>query len=604
MSIVKRPFYVIGHNRNTLEEVDVSLADGCNAIECDIQINASGTDLCVNHDRPAFDTPNPALPNLPVANPLVPYLQGLRQRLAGHNLAFLLFDVKIGDRPEFAAKLLSAIRTHLTHGTHLPILITVAKFAQRSFFDSILGDLGPREGIGIDEENLPLMVSSHFQKKGVVNQAYGNGIMPLAPGPNVRPSMEEAVYLKAAKGQIKFVYSWTFEAKSSMREQLFIGVDGMIVDDVGAMLEVLKEEPFAGTVRLGTREDNPFVPTVPGYGLAIRTDARDGAGTDANLTFTLQGDRGTVFKTLSAKPTRRFESGYINFVTLHCVDVGTPQHLTVSHDNDGNGPDWFLDDIQVETRTSNQVRSATYDRWITAADGKVTRPLASVELYDLTVVTGDVGGAGTDARITFSLTGDKGTVSKTVDAGPVGWFERNDTDDVSLTGDDIGALQSLTLSHDNAGNGPRWFVDRVTVTRRRTGEAKTFIFRQWIESSQKVSRTPAEVTYLLTVLTGDVGGAGTDANITFTLQGTKGSVSRTIDAEPSGLFEQGDKNTVHLFGQDIGEMVKMTVSHDNQGNGPGWFLERITAERQSSNQSKTFHFHREIDSNQPAVSNG
>lgn len=604
MPVIQRPFYVIGHNRNTLDEVDKSLEAGCNAIECDIQLNASGTDLCVNHGRPQFDAPPPGVPAPPgisVANPLVPYLQGLRARLAKNKLALMLFDVKIGKHPEFAAKLLSAIRTHLTEGTDLPILITVARFDERGFFKNIMAGLGAREGLGIDEEDRPRMVSDFFQRHGVSHHGFGDGISALVPGPNVRPSMEEAVYLKASKGHIKFVYSWTLAKKSAMREQLAVGVDGMIVDDVDAMLDVLKEKPFDGTVRLAKREDNPYVPTVPSYGLTIETGERDGAGTDAPISFTLHGDRGTVFKQVDAWTTRRFERGYTNFVTLMHVDVGTPQSLSVSHSDAGNGPDWFLDTVQVESRSDSQARLATFNRWIKASDGTVTRPLVAVEQYDLVVKTGDVGSAGTDAHLTFKLSGAKGSVSKTLDASPVGWFERNDTNGVDLTGEDIGPMQSLTLSHDSAGNGPGWFVDSVTATHRRTGETKTFLFKQWLEAGQPVTHTPAEATYVLTVFTADKASAGTDSNITFTLTGSLGAVSRTIDADPTGLFESGDQNTVHLFGKNIGQLLSVTVSHDNEGNGPGWFLDRIVAAHKGGPEAKTFHFNQWIDSNKPVT---
>ena len=105
-----RPFYVIGHNPNTIREVEDALDQGANAVEPDVNVSLlDGLRVCISHFR-----------GLPTAPPLVEFLQDLRAvALARPGLALVLFDCKVS-RPRFGRELLDAIRTHLTRHPLLP----------------------------------------------------------------------------------------------------------------------------------------------------------------------------------------------------------------------------------------------------------------------------------------------------------------------------------------------------------------------------------------------------------------------------------------------------------------------------------------------------
>jgi glycerophosphoryl diester phosphodiesterase len=131
-----RPFYVIGHNTNTIDDVIKALARGANAIEPDVQWNPHRHELCINHDRPSLGIFTP---------PSVDdYLEQLAQ-IAHNNpqLALVMFDSKL-DRAEQGDRLSKAIHTHLS-GLDLNIIINVAHLNMVTFFSSIAGQLGARE---------------------------------------------------------------------------------------------------------------------------------------------------------------------------------------------------------------------------------------------------------------------------------------------------------------------------------------------------------------------------------------------------------------------------------------------------------------------------
>jgi len=53
-----------------------------------------------------------------------------------------------------------------------------------------------------------------------------------------------------------------------------------------------------------------------------------------------------------------------NFVTLQSLGLGALQSITVQRDNEGNGPDWFLDRILVASFRFGVSKRADFNRWI------------------------------------------------------------------------------------------------------------------------------------------------------------------------------------------------------------------------------------------------
>jgi hypothetical protein len=111
--------------------------------------------------------------------------------------------------------------------------------------------------------------------------------------------------------------------------------------------------------------------------------------------------------------------------------------------------------------------------------------------YALQVHTGDKFNAGTDANVTFTLTGTLGSSSKTVDTSLIGSIrgkipgrmEGNAWDFVTLQSLNLGTLQSITVQRDNEGNAPDWFLDRILVDSFRYGVSKQATFQRWIGTS-------------------------------------------------------------------------------------------------------------------------
>ena len=354
-----RPFYVCGHNPNTIKEVKEALAQGANAVEPDINVYKDGSGrLCVSHGEGDEDAPS-----------LEQYLKDLHTvAVANPQLAFVIFDCKPGSAsPENGRKILNAIRKYLTYDLKISFVISVAFLKSASMFELIKDDLRPNEGVMIDEENDPVAVSNHFNSLGITNHGFGNGISILSCGilaPAARPSLEKACGMRASGRRPRFIYAWTINCVDLEQEYMRIGIDGFVTDDVAEVRSVMAEPEFRNVVRLATRADNPFEQPNFTYGLTIKTGDVGHAGTDANLTFTLTGSRGSAKKVVDADYIRRMERGDTNYVTIQSPDIGELQSITVQRDNSGNAPAWFLEHIHVASERYGVVAKATFRKFI------------------------------------------------------------------------------------------------------------------------------------------------------------------------------------------------------------------------------------------------
>jgi glycerophosphoryl diester phosphodiesterase len=357
-----RPFYVIRHNPNTIELVEEALIAGANGIEPDVNVFSDHPhQLCISHLRGDSDAPS-----------LETYLTQLREIvLRDQRLCLVVFDCKsAASTPAFGLQLLQAIRSCLTHETTLNIIISVSEMEHARIFDQIGNKLGPREGLMIDEHKDPVEIAAYFSERGISNQCYGNGISipPIAlTGPNVMPSMERACALRAATGAPTFICPWTINQKKLGEEMIRTGVDGMICDDTDALLEIIHRPEYKQFIRLAIRNDNPFLPSNAAYSLTVYTADRPMAGTDAQVTFTLEGSNGSAQTTHDTSYRARMERNHVNYLILQAPDLGDLISISIQRDDSGNAADWWLDNIEVQSARYRQQKTAVFNCEIKSA---------------------------------------------------------------------------------------------------------------------------------------------------------------------------------------------------------------------------------------------
>ncbi|OKI02329.1 hypothetical protein A6A06_14870 [Streptomyces sp. CB02923] len=81
-----------------------------------------------------------------------------------------------------------------------------------------------------------------------------------------------------------------------------------------------------------------------------------------------------------------------------------------------------------------------------------------------------------------------------------------------------------------------------------------------------------KITYDLNIATANINDAGTDATVKIQLIGEKGKSPEVALDKPGNDFEQGDHDTYRVTIDDIGDLKKVRLFHDNGGMQPGWCL--------------------------------
>ena len=380
----KRPFYVIGHNPNTLEELKGDLDAGANGLEPDMMkfsdkahspggtsINSSkGTSgLFVYHDDVLVTTRAP----LTVEKY---YYEVAQHILNGRNIALLTIDVKssvYGSGPA----LVNAV-----HGSFLRVPPAQRPWviyntgdnnsAAQKFFKDIAPLLNAREGMMIDGTSDPETVYTTLQGISASgNIGYGTGGQGITSGsfPKAGLSVDHATWFRTSKGY-KASVPYVFPIPDSSATGgidwwgsfMDAGVDGLIPNlDINptmpsstqAQIKKLKAKVVASSnYYLGTVADNPFVQGREGYALRVDTGSNGtgSAGTDGNVTFTLRGTKGSASAAFNGRTrvgsNTRFHNGGRDFLVIPSKDLGVLRSLTM-YTSGAMLHSWTVKQIQI-----------------------------------------------------------------------------------------------------------------------------------------------------------------------------------------------------------------------------------------------------------------
>ncbi|EDO44989.1 predicted protein, partial [Nematostella vectensis] len=95
--------------------------------------------------------------------------------------------------------------------------------------------------------------------------------------------------------------------------------------------------------------------------------------------------------------------------------------------------------------------------------------------------------------------------------------------------------------------------------------------------------------YKVDILTGDVYGAGTDANVLITIYGEDGDSGQQLLDNSGNNFERGTKDHFHLVtNKYLGRITKIHIGHDNTGLGAAWNLGKVMVEDVKSREVFVF----------------
>ncbi|KAG1662011.1 hypothetical protein FOA52_009500 [Chlamydomonas sp. UWO 241] len=356
--------------------------------------------------------------------------------------------------------------------------------------------------------------------------------------------------------------------------------------------------------------------TVP-YQVVVITSDIAGAGTDSRVHMVMVCEDGTESGRLAldkagqgrGQTVNLFERGNRDTFELQCLEMDPIAKLRIGHDNSGQGGSWHLSHVEVTNRESGVRTIFPCNNWLskTDGDGQIERVLvpgvAPVAVpksgagqieYLFEVSTSDISGAGTDANVFVTLSGDGGDTGALKLDNPGNDFESGKTDVFIVRAKDVGEPQTLKVSQDGKGFGAAWHLDTVVVHDKANPSKKFYFYAgRWLDKEHgmecllEVSHTDPRLNmpeYKIIVHTSAIPGAGTDANVSLDITGTvRASGPRALKGK-GNLFEGGAADEFRFKMPDLGELRQLEVWHDNGGLGAAWHLDYIEVQNSASRQ--------------------
>ncbi|XP_062291185.1 lipoxygenase homology domain-containing protein 1 [Scomber scombrus] len=367
--------------------------------------------------------------------------------------------------------------------------------------------------------------------------------------------------------------------------------------------EIIRELPATGALI-----DEPLL--LIKYRVTICTGNVRGSGTDASVFVNLFGDLGDTGERLmimSKTNVNKFEKGNHDEFLIESVSLGQVRRVRVGHDGSGGGCGWFVDKVLV--REEGQPESLAIEfpcyRWLdrNEDDGQIVRELVPAGdglrlfnvSYHVAIKTGSVNGASSDSKVFVKLYGEKCDTNKMIlavsDNDLRNYFETGRTDIFTIETFDVGQISRFLIGHTNEGLRAGWFLDSVKISVPVHGKEYMFPSHRWLckdeaDGKVEVEIYPSEVldieqliNYEVTVVTGDVRTAGTNANVFCQMYGEEGKTEVLPLKNRSNNFERGTTEIFKIEALDIGKIYKIRICHDGKGVGDGWFLDKVDIKR-------------------------
>lgn len=192
------------------------------------------------------------------------------------------------------------------------------------------------------------------------------------------------------------------------------------------------------------------------YKVEVHTGNKSGAGTNADVFLNLFGefgDTGERWLRKSQKNRDKFEKNQVDVFNIEAVQLKHLNKIRIGHNGKKPGAGWFLNKVVVR-QDGNSKYDQTFEcnRWLAVDedDGLIVRELFVDKLqyldtitYNVKVKTGDMRNAGTDARVTLKIFGQKGDTGDRHlknSENTTNKFERGRVDNFKIESEDIGKV--------------------------------------------------------------------------------------------------------------------------------------------------------------------
>nr|AAP97091.2 sphingomyelinase P1 precursor [Loxosceles intermedia] len=273
----RRPIWIMGHMVNAIGQIDEFVNLGANSIETDVSFDDNANPEYTYHGIPC-DCGR----NCKKYENFNDFLKGLRSATTPGNskyqekLVLVVFDLKTGSLydnqandagKKLAKNLLQHYWNNGNNGGRAYIVLSIPDLNHypliKGFKDQLTKDGHPElmEKVGHDFSGNDDIgdVGKAYKKAGITGHIWqSDGITNCLPRGLSRVNAAVA-NRDSANGFINKVYYWTVDKRSTTRDALDAGVDGIMTNYPDVITDVLNEAAYKKKFRVATYDDNPWV---------------------------------------------------------------------------------------------------------------------------------------------------------------------------------------------------------------------------------------------------------------------------------------------------------------------------------------------------------
>ncbi|XP_068093489.1 oxygen-regulated protein 1 isoform X2 [Hyperolius riggenbachi] len=354
--------------------------------------------------------------------------------------------------------------------------------------------------------------------------------------------------------------------------------------------------------------------------ITVATGNFPNAGTDATVFLYVYGedsDSGPIM--LGSGSDQLFNVNSADTFQVNLKDLHKPYKIRIGHDNSGDSPEWYLEEIRLQNLSSDLELHLPVNRWLGEEqdDGDTWRELALAEDgdnplpcldYKIHIYTGAISEAYIETAVYINIFGTRGDSGKRkLHNNKMGnaKFQRGNTDVFCIQAVSLGELQKIQISQDGIKDGKGWFLDKVIVqyAEDSTDQQVLFPCNRWLDENHEDGKTERilfaserenleedseEKMWVIYVKTAaDSSPLSKSLKVTLIIYGTYGKTNE-MSLMPQDLerdcFLPGSKEEFFVKLKEVGEIYKMRIVCEHLPDTPGWHLEGIHLSEPQSGQ--------------------
>ncbi|XP_055968457.1 oxygen-regulated protein 1 [Sorex fumeus] len=240
--------------------------------------------------------------------------------------------------------------------------------------------------------------------------------------------------------------------------------------------------------------------------VTVLTGDHENAGTTATVFLYVYGETrcsGPII--LGSGRHQLFTPNTADIFKINLKDVGEIYKIRIGHDNSGQDPRWYLEEIRLENIDTNELFYFPVNSWIAENenDGDLWKEMPIVRthkaplpvvVYNIYMLTGRKPGAETESNVFINLIGtrgDSGNRRLHQSKNNKVKFRRGQVDIFSIEAVTLGKLKKVVISHDGTGPGNGWFLESAIVQSEEEDDSQLVLFHchRWLDEYQDDGKT-------------------------------------------------------------------------------------------------------------------